>query len=179
MKVILTKDVDTIGASGDVVDVADGYARNYLFPKSVAIEATDGSLADLNRRIARIRAKAEKKHADDLEKAKRVEGVGTITLEAKAGETGKLFGTITTKELAKILAEKTGMEFERRNINVDHPINKVGEYMLNVKISAKVSAQLQIDVKPIVTKEEEFRLAEAFEEDDKPAAEEKASSSEE
>jgi len=174
MKVILTKDLDTLGASGDVVDVADGYARNYLFPKNVAVEATDGSLADLGRRIERIRAKAEKKHADDLEKAKKVEAVGVITLEAKAGETGKLFGTITTKELAKILAEKTGQEFERRNINVDHPINKVGEYTLNVKISAKVSAHLKIDVKPIVTKEEEFRLSEAFAEDDKPAKKDEA-----
>lgn len=170
MEVILNKDVDGAGASGDVVTVSDGYARNYLFPKNLAVKATKGSLEDLNRRIDRIKAKAEKKYQADLEKAEKINVLESITLEANAGETGKLFGTITTKELANVLQEKTGLEIERKSLNLNSPINKVGEYQLNVKISSQVDAQLVINVKAIKSKEEEFILAEAFA-DDEPEAE--------
>ncbi len=162
MQVILTKDVDTLGSHGDVVDVADGYARNYLFPKHMAVEATPGAMQDLQRRIDRIRAKAEKKHQDDLAKAEKINAIGLITLEANAGETGKLYGTITTKELSKVLQEKTGLEIERRNINVDHPINKVGSYTVFVKLSSKVSAQVGLEVRAVKTRPDEFILEEAF-----------------
>lgn len=162
MQVILTKDVDTLGTSGDVVAVSDGYARNYLFPKHMAIEATDGAMADLNRRIERIRAKAEKKYQDDLARAEKINSLEVITLEANAGDSGKLFGTITTKELTKVLAEKTGLELERKNVNVDNPINRVGEYTVHVKLSARVSAEVKVVVNPIATSQEEFILEEAF-----------------
>lgn len=162
MQVILTKDVDTLGSNGDVLTVADGYARNYLFPKNFAVEATPGAMADLQRRIDRIRAKAEKKHQEYLKKAEKVTQLGTITLEANAGDSGKLYGTITTKQLAEVLQEKTGIEIERRLVNVDHPINKVGEYNVFVKFSPKVSAQVKLDVKAIKTRQDEFVLEEAF-----------------
>lgn len=162
MQVILTKDVDTLGVNGDVLEVSDGYARNYLFPKNFAIEATKGSMADLQRRIDRIRAKAEKKHQEDLAKADKVGAIGTLTLEANAGDSGKLYGTITTKQLAEVLKEKTGFDIERRNVNVDHPINKVGEYTVYVKFSPKVSGQVKLQVNAIKTRPEEFVLEEAF-----------------
>jgi len=162
MQVILTKDVDTLGSHGDVIEVADGYYRNYLGPKQLAVTATKGSLSDLQRRIDRIRAKAEKKHQDDLAKAEKVTSLGTITLEANAGEGGKLYGTITTKELSKVLQDKTGLEIERRNVNLDHPINKVGEYTLYIKFSPKVSAQVKLQVKAIKAKHEAFALEDAF-----------------
>ncbi len=162
MQVILNKDVESLGASGDVVAVSDGFARNYLFPKKLAVVATDGALKDLQRRIDRIRAKAEKKHQDDLEKAKKFNELGMVTLEANAGDTGKLYGTITTKELAVVLKEKTGLDVERRNLNVDHPINKVGEYTLYIKLSAKVTAQVKLNVKAVTTDKSEFVLEEAF-----------------
>ncbi|MGE0199954.1 MAG: 50S ribosomal protein L9 [Candidatus Melainabacteria bacterium] len=165
MKVILTKDVDTLGTGGDVVDVADGFARNYLIPRSMAVVATAGSMADLNRRIERIRAKAEKKYQDDLLKAEKIQALENLTLEANAGDTGKLYGTITTKELAKVLTDKTGLTLERRNLNVDKPINKVGDYMLHVKISAKVSTELPITVKAILVQKEAFVLEDAFADD--------------
>lgn len=162
MQVILTKDVDTLGSNGDMVEVSDGFARNYLLPKNLAVQATPGAMADLQRRIDRIRAKAEKKHQEDLVKAEKINGIGQLILEANAGESGKLYGTITTKELAKVLQEKTGLEIERRNINVDHPINKVGNYTVFVKLSPKVSAQVPLEVRAVKTRAEEFVLEEAF-----------------
>ena len=167
MQVILTKDVDTLGTSGDVVSVSDGYARNFLFPKNMAIQATDGAMADLGRRIERIRAKAEQKHQADLARAEKISSLEVITLEANAGDSGKLFGTITTKELSKVLSEKTGLELERKNINVDNPVNRVGEYTVHVKLSAKVSAEVKLVVNSIAGNTQDFVLEDAF--DNEPA----------
>ncbi|MBX2860951.1 MAG: 50S ribosomal protein L9 [Vampirovibrio sp.] len=147
MKLILDKDVDSLGIAGDIVNVKDGYARNYLLPKGYARLASKGALQDLESRIERLKVKAEKKHQEDLKRAKQVSDVGAISIEANANpDTGKLFGTITTKELAKVLQEKTGMEIERKNINVSHPLNQVGEYTVNIKLSPKVSASVQVKV---------------------------------
>lgn len=147
MKVILTKDVESLGDSGELLTVADGYARNYLFPQKKAILATEGALKDLQTRIQRIRAKAEKKHQEDQAKAAKVTGLEAITLEANVGENGKLFGAITTKELAKVINDKTGLELDRKNMSLDTPINRVGEYSLHIKVSSKVSATLKVVVK--------------------------------
>ncbi len=162
MQVILTKDVDTLGSNGDVVDVSDGYARNYLLPRSMAVQATEGAMQDLQRRIARLRAKQEKKHQEDLAKAEKINKLTLITLEANAGEGGKLYGTITTKQLTEVLQEKTGMPIERRNVNVDRPINKVGDYTVYVKLSPKVSAQVALQVHAVKSQQEEFVLQDAF-----------------
>ncbi|MBK8190783.1 MAG: 50S ribosomal protein L9 [Vampirovibrionales bacterium] len=153
MKVILTKDVDALGDSGDVLAVADGYARNYLFPKKLAIVATEGSMKDLQARIERIRAKAEKKQKEDQHKADIVTAIETIALEANASDTGKLYGAITTKELSRILHEKSGLLVERKQLNVNAPINRVGEYTLYVKFSSKVSASVAVVVRPIASAE--------------------------
>lgn len=162
MQVILTKDVDTLGNNGDIVDVAGGYYRNYLEPRHMAVQATKGALEDLQRRIDRIRDKAEKKHQEDLQKAEKINDLGVLVLEANAGDGGKLYGTITTKQLAEVLQEKTGMVVERRNVNVDRPISKVGDYTVYVKLSPKVSAQVGLQVNAIKSKHEEFALEEAF-----------------
>jgi large subunit ribosomal protein L9 len=162
MQVILTKDVDSLGSNGDVVDVANGYYRNYLEPRHMAVMASKGAMEDLQRRIDRIRAKAEKKHQEDLAKAEKVTQLALIVLEANAGDGGKLYGTITTKQLAEVIQEKTGVAVERRNVNVDRPINKVGEYTIYVKFSPKVSAQLGLQVIAVKSQQEEFALEEAF-----------------
>ena len=101
MQVILKKDVQNLGEAGDLVNVKDGYARNFLFPNNVAEVATQGSLAARERNIARIKAKSEKLHQEALDKAQKIEAAELIALSAKAGESGKLFGTITTKNLPK------------------------------------------------------------------------------
>jgi large subunit ribosomal protein L9 len=146
MKVILTKDVDSLGDSGELMSVSDGYARNFLLPKNLAIPATPGALKDLQSRIERIKAKAEKKHQEDLGKASQIVALGILTLEANVGENGKLFGAITTKELAKIISDKTSLELDRKNLSLDHPINRTGDYSLHIKFSAKVSQTLPVKV---------------------------------
>jgi large subunit ribosomal protein L9 len=154
MQVILTKDVETLGDHGEVKEVSDGYARNYLLPQKMAVIATPGALKDRECRIARIQARAEKKHQDDLEKAQKITNLGSITLQANAGEGGKLFGAITTKELAAVLQDKTGMVIERKNISLDHPIHRLGEFTLSIKFSARVSGSVKVIVTAIKSAQE-------------------------
>jgi len=146
MKVILTKDVDTLGQNGDILNVSEGFARNYLFPKNVAVIATSGALRDLDKRIERIRQLAEKKHAMDMVNGEKITALGNITLTANAGDSGKLFGTITTKELAGVIVEKTGLSIDRKQVNVSKPINHVGQYTVFVKISPKLTTSFGLTV---------------------------------
>ncbi len=162
MQIILTKDVDSLGSNGDIVEVASGYYRNYLEPRHLAVQSTKGSLEDLQRRIDRIRDKAEKKHQEDLVKAGKITELELIILEANAGDGGKLYGTITTKQLSEVISEKTGFPIERRNVNLDRPINRTGDYMVYIKFSPKVSAQVGLQVNAIKNRHEEFALEEAF-----------------
>ena len=146
MQVILKKDVQNIGEVGDLVNVKDGYARNYLIPNSLAEVATAGALAQRERNIARIKAKAEKLHQEALELKEKIEKAGTIALSAKAGESGKLFGTITTKKLAEELLAKCGVEIDKKAIILDKPINHIGNFVMTIKLSSKVKAQLNVEV---------------------------------
>lgn len=146
MQVILKKDVQNLGEVGDLVNVKDGYARNFLMPNNLAEIATEGSLAARERNIARIKAKSEKLHQEALEKAEKIEAAEVIEFSAKAGESGKLFGTITTKRLAEELLAKTGIEVDRKSIILDNPINHVGNFVMTVKLSSKVKAKLNVTV---------------------------------
>lgn len=101
MQVILKKDVQNLGEAGDLVNVKDGYARNFLLPQNVAEVATEGALQNREQNLARIKAKQEKLHKEALEVAEKIEKFGELKLSAKAGESGKLFGTITTKNWLK------------------------------------------------------------------------------
>ena len=166
MQVILKKDVQNLGEAGDLVNVKDGYARNFLFPNNVAELATEGSLAARERNIARIKAKSEKLHQEALEKAEKIEAVELISLSAKAGESGKLFGTITTKKLAEELLNKTGIEVDRKSIILDNPINHVGSFVMTVKLSSKVKAKLNVEVSASETIKEYFGRIPAGDEND-------------
>lgn len=145
MQIILKKDVQNLGEAGDLINVKDGYARNFLLPQKFAEVATEGALKNREQNLARIKAKQEKLHQQALEKAKEIEKIASLELAAKAGESGKLFGTITTKKLAEELAAK-GIEVDRKNITVNAPINKVGEYKLLIKLTSKVKTELAIVV---------------------------------
>jgi large subunit ribosomal protein L9 len=103
-------------------------------------------LKNREQNLQRIQAKAEKLHQEALDKAAKIEGLKAIVVEAKAGESGKLFGAITTKKLAEIILEKTSIEVDRRNITLEKPINHVGEFSLKVKISTKVTAEVGVVV---------------------------------
>lgn len=145
MQVILKKDVQNLGEAGDLISVKDGYARNFLLPQKFAEVATDGALKNREQNLARIKAKQEKLHQQALEKAVEIEKIASLELSAKAGESGKLFGTITTKKLAEELAAK-GIEVDRKNITVNAPINKVGEYKMLIKLTSKVKTELAVVV---------------------------------
>ena len=144
MQVILKKDVQNIGEAGDLVNVKDGYARNFLIPKNFAEVATEGALKNREQNIARIKAKQEKLHQEALEKAAQIEKLGQIELSAKAGESGKLFGTITTKKLCEELKEKAGIEVDRKTVSLNAPINKVGEFTMLIKLTSKVRTELKV-----------------------------------
>jgi large subunit ribosomal protein L9 len=146
MQVILKKDVQNVGEAGDLVNVKDGYARNFLIPKNFAEIATEGALKNREQNIARIKAKQEKLHQEALAKAAEIEKLGQIELSAKAGESGKLFGTITTKKLSEELLAKTGMEIDKKSIILDRPINHIGNFLMTIKLSSKVKAQLNVEV---------------------------------
>lgn len=146
MQVILKKDVQNLGEAGEIVTVKDGYARNFLLPQSLAELATEGALKNREQNIARIQAKQEKLHQEALAIAEKIEKFGKLELAAKAGESGKLFGTITTKKLTEELAEKTGIEVDRKNVSLNAPINKIGEYTMLIKLTSKVKTELTVVV---------------------------------
>ena len=155
MQLILKKDVQNVGEAGDLINVKDGYARNYLIPNNLAEVATEGAMAARERNIQRIKAKSEKLHKEALEKAEKIEAAEVITLSAKAGESGKLFGTITTKKLAEELLNKSGVEVDKKTITLDNPINIIVEFLMTVKLSTKVKAQIKV----IVTASETIKEA--------------------
>ncbi len=146
MEVILKKDVQNIGEAGDIVNVKDGYARNYLFPQNFAEVATKGAKENREKNLARIKAKQEKLHAEALETAKKIEELKVLEFSAKAGESGKLFGAITTKKLAEEIKAKTGIEVDRKTISLDAPVNKLGSFNMQIKLTSKVKATLGINV---------------------------------
>ena len=146
MQVILKKDVQNLGAAGDIVSVKDGYARNFLLPQNSAEIATKGALENREKNIARIKAKQEKLNAEAQEKAQKLEAFGKLELSAKAGESGKLFGTITTKKLAEEISSKAGVEVDRKSITLSSPINKVGDYKMIIKLTSKVKCELAVSV---------------------------------
>lgn len=108
--------------------------------------ATEGALKKREHDLARIKAKQEKLHQEALEIAKKLEELAKIEMSAKAGESGKLFGTITTKKLAEEVLNLCGVELDRKNISLNAPINKVGEYRMLIKLTSKVKTELQVVV---------------------------------
>ena len=146
MQVILKKDVQNLGEAGDVVNVKDGYARNLLIPRNFAEIATEGALKNREQNIARIKAKQEKLHQEALAKAAEIEKIGQLELSAKAGESGKLFGTITTKKLCEELKERANIEIDRKSVSLSSPINKVGEFTMLIKLTSKVKTELKVIV---------------------------------
>ena len=146
MQVILKKEVQNLGEVGDVVNVKDGYARNFLLPNGSAEIATKGALENREKNLARIQAKQEKLHNEALAKAEQIEKFGKLELSAKAGESGKLFGTITTKKLTEELAAVAGIEVDRKSVSLNAPINKIGNYTMLIKLTSKVKCELAVCV---------------------------------
>lgn len=146
MQIILKKDVQNLGEAGDIINVKDGYARNFLLPQGSAEIATKGALENREKNIARIKAKQEKLNAEAEATAKKLTEYGTLNLSAKAGESGKLFGTITTKKLAEELNAETGIEIDRKTITLNAPINHIGDYKMTIKLTSKVKCEIPVTV---------------------------------
>lgn len=144
MKVILKEDVKHVGKMGQIVDVADGYARNYLIPKGLVTEASTKNIKFLEheKRIIQEKSKKIRNSVQDL--ASRISSL-TISIKAKAGEEGKLFGSITTMDVAEAL-QKEGVEIDKKKISLEEPIKRLGSYTVNIKLHPDVSAPLNIQI---------------------------------
>ena len=145
MKVILLEDVKNVGKKGQIINAKDGYARNFLFPKNLAIEATEINLKNLET----AKKKKEEKENEILEEAKALEEKlmqKTIVIKTKIGENGKLFGSITTKEISELLEKDHGISIDKKKFDLDDPIKSVGEYYVKIKLHPMVNAKLKVIV---------------------------------
>ncbi len=145
MQIILQEDVEKLGTRGQLVEVAEGYARNFLLPRKLGLEATAGNL----KRLEKMRANFAKKEATEKEAAqKQAEQLAAVSLEftRKAGENDQLFGSVTSGDVAEALAGK-GFEIDKKRIALAEPIKIMGEYEVPVKLHREVAANLKISVK--------------------------------
>jgi large subunit ribosomal protein L9 len=144
MKVILLDDVAKVGRRGEVRDVSDGYARNFLIPKKLALTATAGNMKGLDHIKKQQDAKAGRIKSDADSLRERIEGL-VYEVRRQASEEGKLFGSVTSQDIADFLAENA-IKLERRRIHLDEPIKTLGESTVAIRIHPEVSAQLRVNV---------------------------------
>ena len=145
MKVILLEDVKSLGKKGDIVNVSDGYARNAILPKKLGIEATSKNLNDLKLQNQH----ADKVAAENLENAKELAKTvekQKVVVKIKAGEGGKIFASVSTKEIAQAAQEQTGLELDKKKISVDEPIKSLGVHNVKIKLHPKVTGELTVKV---------------------------------
>lgn len=142
MKVILLKDVKGLGKKDDVVNASDGYARNYLIPRGLGIEATESSIRQLKekKRMEEEKKAREKKEAQEL--AQRLNSTGVV-IKVKAGN-DKIFGSVTSKEIAEKLKEQHGIDVDKRKIMLDEPIKYLGTFYVDVWLYPEVTAKLKV-----------------------------------
>ncbi|QWR78383.1 50S ribosomal protein L9 [Candidatus Magnetomonas plexicatena] len=146
MKVILREDVGNVGEMGMIVSVARGYARNYLIPKKFAVEANPKNMKLLQHETRLIAEKVKKLKVSAEDFAKKVAAT-PVTITAKAGEEGKLFGSVTNKDIADALLAM-GFSIDKRKILLDAPIKRTGEHIVKIRIHPEVQADLKVDVVP-------------------------------
>lgn len=147
MKVILKRNVDKLGQAGDVVDVADGYGNNYLMPRGLAMRATNGAMRDAEAmRQARIK-REERSQAEAQETRSRLES-STVTIRAKAGGDGTLYGSVSNRDVAAAIAEQLGVKIDRKRMPMERPLKRTGYHTVNVKLHPEVSADVAVEVVP-------------------------------
>jgi large subunit ribosomal protein L9 len=146
MEVILREDIKTLGKAGELVRVKPGYARNYLLPHGLAYEATEGNKKRIaaETRARGVRSAAEKTEA---EKAAAALSAVSLTITGKAGEEGKLFGSVTAQDIAEALGH-AGHQMDRRRIELDHPIKSLGDHAVRVRLHPEVHAEVRVTVVP-------------------------------
>jgi len=144
MKVILVKDFPALGIAGEVREVADGYARNYLIPKGIALPATPENLKGWELRKQALERKLAHRAEELKALAEKLEGL-TLQLKAKAGSGGRLYGSITSADIAEEL-QRQGMEVDRRQIEMDQPIKELGSHEVTVRLGPKLAAKIRVEV---------------------------------
>ncbi|MBA2757522.1 MAG: 50S ribosomal protein L9 [Chloroflexi bacterium] len=146
MKVILTKDITTLGKSGEMKTVTDGYATNYLIPRQLAVPAAGGAFRAWQHDIASREEKRVRERADAEIAATRIAST-TLTMGVKVGEGGKLYGSITNKDIADALARR-GIDVDRHKIDLDEPLKTLGTYKVAIKVFAGMTPEVTIVVEP-------------------------------
>ena len=145
MKIILLQDVKTLGKKGDIIEANDGYARNYILPKKIGVEANSKNLNDLKLqksnevKVAQEQLEAAQNFAKELEEKE-------IVVKMKVGEGGKAFGSISTKEIAAAFKEQCGVTIDKKKIQLEEPIRSFGVYKVNIKLHVKVTGVLTVKV---------------------------------
>jgi large subunit ribosomal protein L9 len=147
MRVILKSEVKGLGHAGDIKDVADGYARNYLLPKGLAIEATGSQLKHLAQERESEKSKKDRAHGDAEALAKRISEV-TLVFKLKAGEQGKTFGSVTAKEVAEALANEAKAEIDRTKVVLHEPLKSLGVHTVEVRLLPDVRANVTVAIEP-------------------------------
>ena len=148
MKVVLLKDVKSIGKRDDIVTVSDGYARNFLFPQKLAAEATPGALKDIQRKRAAQDAREAEQLAEAKNKAAALKNK-VITLEVKCGSQGRLYGSVTSAEVAEALEKQHGITVDKRKIDIGDPIRETGVRTISVWLYSGVTTEMKLDVVPM------------------------------
>ncbi len=145
MKVILKADVKGVGKKDEIINASDGYARNFLFPKKLAVEATPGNLKS-HELI--MKKEADKKAAELAEAKKLAEKIGTLTvnLKVKTGDNGKVFGSVTAKDIAEGLEKEHGIKVDKKKVDIKDSIKTIGVYTVEVKVYPEVVGKLKVSI---------------------------------
>ena len=146
MKVILTQDVRGQGKRGQMIDVSDGYARNFLLPRKLAQEATADNINTMRMNDKATQERQAKERAEALELRNRMKDM-TVVVTAKGGGAGRLFGSVTNTEVSEALAKQAGVQLDKRKIVLDEPIKSVGVYTVKCKLGYEINADLKVEVK--------------------------------
>jgi len=145
MKVVLLQDVKALGKKDDVVDVSDGYARNFLFPKGLAVEATKGKLNEISQKKRALENKKRQEMEEAKALAERLSKI-EVAIKTKAGAGGKLFGSITAKDIADIIKKEHKIEIDKKKIVLDDAIKSLGTQEVEIKVYPEISAKVKVTV---------------------------------
>ncbi|HCW50792.1 MAG TPA: 50S ribosomal protein L9 [Clostridiales bacterium] len=148
MKIVLVQNVPKLGKRGDVIAVADGYARNYLIPRGLALEATPANLKRFEAEQTAAKRRAEREAAEAQAAAERLEGL-RLTVKAKAGEEGRLFGSVTAKDIAEGIKEATGLDIDRKRIEIEEPLKALGDHRVTVRLSPEIAREITVTVEAL------------------------------
>ncbi len=174
MKVILRSDVRDLGRIGDLVDVKDGYARNFLLPRSLAVAATPGNIKDYTKKITAAKEREARERAAALAMADQIRDKRVTIIHRAAEGTNRLHGSVTSSEIAEALSQLIGQPIDRRDIDIKHPIRTLGEFQVNVKLVRGLTIPLKVLVAETEPVEEPEAPTEAAEAAEPVAAEEAA-----